>query len=103
MDKITELMQERAEAIAKQRKLIDNAEVENRGLTSDERVKFNNMETAVDELEARIADIKKVEEKEKKMILKDHKVETKESEKDSEYRDAFLKVLRRGRGSLDAT
>src|SRR6056297_2021409 len=102
MDKITELMQERAEAIAKQRKLVDAAEAEDRGLTSDERVKFNNMETAIDNLEARIADLKNIEEKEKKSVLKDHKVETKEGEKDIEYRDAFFKLLRRGRGNLEA-
>jgi len=101
MDKITELMQERAEAIAKQRKLVDTAEAEDRGLNPDERVKFNNMETEIDALEARIADLKKVEEKEKKAVLKSHKVETKEGEKDIEYRDAFFKLLRRGRGNLE--
>ncbi len=100
MDKITELKQERASVIKKQRKLVEEAEKEDRNLTSDERTKFNNMDEEIDNLEERINDLKKVQEREKK-IVNDMGGENKDKEdKDNEYRKVFEKYLRKGFGSM---
>jgi len=102
MDKITELKQERASAIKKQRDLVEKAEKEDRNLTSDERTNFNNLDEAIDSFEERIEDLKKIEEREKK-IVNNMGGEEKEKETDTEYKGIFDKYTRRGRSALDGT
>lgn len=101
MDKITELLQERASLIKKQRDLIDKAEKENRSLTAEERTKFDRLNSDIDELEARINDLKAIQEREKKQILNENN-EKKDKPQDEEYRNAFFQYVRRGRGELTA-
>ncbi len=101
MDRITELLQERASLIKKQRDLIDKAEKENRSLTAEERTKFDRLNSDIDELEARINDLKAIQEREKKQILNEHN-EKKDKPQDEEYRNAFFNYVRRGRGELTA-
>ena len=100
MDKLTELMQERAELIKKNRKLVDKAEKEDRGLTSDEETTYKNREEGIDELEGRIERLKKQEKREKKEV-NNMGGEKKNKEGDTEYKEAFDKFLRRGKTSLD--
>lgn len=101
MEKITELKQERASAIKKQRRLVDKAEEEDRSLSSDERTKFNNLDEEIDKLEERIEDLKKVEEREKK-ILEQMGGEGKEADNnDNEYRSVYERMLRKGMDNLD--
>lgn len=52
-NRITELKGERAERIAEARSILEKAEGENRGLTSEESQEFDRLEAAADELEAR--------------------------------------------------
>lgn len=101
MDRITELLQERASLIKKQRDLIDKAEKENRSLTAEERTKFDRLNSDIDELEARINDLKAIQEREKKQILNENN-EKKDKPQDEEYRNAFFQYVRRGRGELTA-
>lgn len=101
MDRITELLQERASLIKKQRDLIDKAEKENRSLTAEERTKFDRLNSDIDELEARINDLKAIQEREKKQILNENS-EKKDKPQDEEYRNAFFQYVRRGRGELTA-
>lgn len=101
MDRITELLQERASLIKKQRDLIDKAEKENRSLTAEERTKFDRLNSDIDELEARINDLKAIQEREKKQILNENN-EKKDKPQDEEYRNAFFQYVRRGRGELAA-
>ena len=105
MDKITELKQERAALIKKQRKLVDDAEAEDRGLKENEVRKFNNLEDEIDELESRISKLKEVREKEKKEVGKEAEKnrEEKQEESESEYREVYEKFLRRGMADLNRT
>lgn len=102
MDKITELLQERMSLITKQRKIVDKAEEENRGLTNEEKQKFDRIDEDINSLEERIANLKKVLEREKKEILAENKTENKEKPGDEEYRNVFFDYVRRGLGELAA-
>ena len=97
MDKITELMQERASVVTKMRKVIDKAEEENRGLKAEEKSKIDKMEKEINEFEERINTLEGQREREKKEILNDNpKPETKDKEQ-----EVFAKYLREGRSALN--
>ena len=59
------------------------------------------MNSDIDELEARINDLKAIQEREKKQILNENN-EKKDKPQDEEYRNAFFQYVRRGRGELAA-
>lgn len=100
VDKITELKQERASLVKKQRKIIDKAEEKDRGLNSEEKKKFDRMDEEIDNLEGRISKLKKMQEREKKEIEKELGKESKEKGKGKEYKKAFNAWMRRGRKEL---
>ncbi len=102
MDKLTQLKQDRAAVIKKQRQLIDKAEEEDRGLNSDEQKKFDRMDKEIDQLEDRIEKIQKVREREKREIKKEIQTEKKQTqEQGDEYRAVFERYLRKGFESMD--
>lgn len=102
MDKLNELKQERAGLIEKQRKLVDDAEEEDRALEQNEEKKFNNLEEEIDNLEDRISKIQEVREKEKKEINKqlEREANKETNEGENEYREIYEKFLRRGMKEL---
>lgn len=101
MDKITELKQERAKLVKKQRNLIDGAEEEDRGLNSEEREQFDRIDGDIDELEERISDLKKVQDRQKKKVIDGLDDDQRgKQDGDSEYREVFEKFARRGINEL---
>ena len=101
MDKLTQLKQDRAKLIKKQRKLVENAEEEDRTLNSEEKKKFNRMDEEIDELEERIENVKKTREREKRLVEKELDKETKNKDGNKEYKKIFNKALREGRAALN--
>ena len=98
MDKLTELMQERASIVKKMRKVIDKADEESRALKAEEKSKIERMENDIDDLEERINTEKRARELEKKSIMEDQK----KPEGKNDTRDIFRKYLREGRSRLSA-
>jgi len=101
MDKITEMKQERAKLIKKNRKLVDGAEKEDRGLNSDEETTYKNREEEIDDLEGRIEKLEKQREREKEIVSQNVEKKNKNKGGDVEYKKAFDKWARRGRSSLE--
>lgn len=103
MDKVTELLQQRAETIEKMRKIIDQAEEEDRGPNTDEKRKIDNMEETVDDLESRIEGIKKVREREKKEILNEGAGDdNRQNDTKNRYDQVFESYVRRGFQGLNS-
>ena len=102
MEKITQLKQDRASLIKKQRKLIDKAEEENRSMNSEEEKKWSRMDEDIDKLEGRIEKLQKTIEREKHLAEKEFKSEEKKTNGDTDYRKVYDKFLRNGRGQLSS-
>jgi HK97 family phage major capsid protein len=71
MERITELRQERSAKIEKQRKLIEKADKEDRGMTDKEDKEFNKLDSEIDDLEAEIKSLKAEIEKGKRAVEKE--------------------------------
>lgn len=98
MDKISELKFERGKIVDKLRKLKDKAE--EKKLSSDDLTKFRNLESEFDDLSSRIKILEKDIDVNKSKVNDDIKNKKGNERDDDEFKDAYFKYLRRGRGDL---
>ena len=95
MDKITQMQQERASLIAKQRKILDKTK--EKGMSAEEERKWERMDQDIEDLEEKIEKELKTIEREKSLVEKEFKKEEKNKETGGErYTNAFESWLRRG-------
>jgi HK97 family phage major capsid protein len=73
MDLILELKQQVADLVEEQKNLVNTAETEDRDLNEEEESRFNEIDNKIDKVEARIARLEKIAEREKKEIAADNK------------------------------
>jgi len=93
---ITELKQERATLIKKQRRMLE----ENDTLSSEQKSKWDRIDEDIDKLEDRIAKLQKTEEREKELAKREFDMESGKEEK-ADYAKTYDKYLREGRSNLE--
>jgi HK97 family phage major capsid protein len=67
MERIEELMQQRAALVTEQRRILDKAEGENRNLTGEETAEYDRMDGEFDSLDARIERLKDQRERQRSL------------------------------------
>jgi HK97 family phage major capsid protein len=106
MERIDELMQQRAALVTEQRRTLDKAEGENRDLTGEEAQEYSRMDGEIDSLESRIERLKDQRERQRSLAEAEAKRggvfepnrtgDPNDGEAARAYSSAFDKYLRRG-------
>jgi HK97 family phage major capsid protein len=110
MERIDELMQQRAALVTEQRRILDRAEGENRGLTGEETTEYERMDSEFETLETRIERLKDQRERQRSLAEAEAKRggvfdpnrdgDPNASEAQRAYSAAFDRYLRHGMQEL---
>lgn len=107
MTKVIELREQRAKLFKEAREILDTAEAEKRDLTAEEAEKYDRIMADIDKLEKDIERYERMEQLEKEFRTSDKEpikpaVNSRDSQINTEYRDAFWKAMRQSVNALDA-